>query len=130
MGVGEPMGPAIRRVVVDLAKERAASLARQAERDGPVLLAKRARRVLELHWNASESVLRERIAEKFPALEPAEAAQLLDVCVRLQREDRPKVKVEVQWKPDWHLNPLNRREGQNVAGPYWNRGRKRKKGAP
>lgn len=103
--------------MIDLAAERAASLARRAVRDGPELLERRAKRVLSMHWDADERTLRERIRELYPTATKAHASDLVKECQRLQREDRPRVQTHVEWKPDLHLDPQNPRWGQRMASP-------------
>jgi hypothetical protein len=74
--------------MIDLAAERARSLARQEERYAPERMRARARRVLELNWNATEAEMREKIAYEWPNLNAADTDELLAATLEVQRTER------------------------------------------
>lgn len=80
---------------INLAAERAASLARQEERDRPHVMRHRARRVLELRWNATVEELREAIAETWPNMDESGREEILAVAIDVQKTERPTIKPEL-----------------------------------
>jgi hypothetical protein len=74
--------------MIDLAAERARSLARQEERFAPERMRARARRVLELNWSATEDEMREKIAYEWPNMDRADTDELLVATLEVQRTER------------------------------------------
>jgi hypothetical protein len=74
--------------MIDLAAERARSLARQEERFAPERMRHRALRVLELNWSATEDEMREKIAYEWPNMNAADTDELLAVTQKVQRTER------------------------------------------
>lgn len=76
---------------VDVAAERERVLGLRADRTRDATLGMRARMVLAGNWNATRHQLFELIREKYPKDELAEHEAILDVALRIQKEDRPRI---------------------------------------
>lgn len=73
---------------IDVEAERRRALERRRERDAQVLLDGRARRVLELQWNATREEMRERIGFLWPRMGMEEVEALLAETLKVQTSER------------------------------------------
>ncbi len=80
---------------LDLAAERAQSLARREERYGPERIRHRARRLLlTMRWNASPEELREAIQHDYPKFSEQDTEALFEAALEVQRTERQTITPE------------------------------------
>lgn len=81
---------------VDVQAERRRALLRRQERDAETLQNGRAKRVLELQWNAAPDALRERIQILWPRMPGPEMEQLLVDTLKVQKSERRPLALDTR----------------------------------